>query len=80
MTQTQTREFLFFRGEEGVNFYYASLDFVCLWAYNYSIKMFIEISKAFSFSFSFSRGQMEMELAAKKAPHKWNKNNKNVFH
>jgi len=37
--------------------------------------MFIEISKAFSFSFSFSRGQMEMELAAKKAPHKWNKNN-----
>jgi len=42
--------------------------------------MFIEISKAFSFSFSFSRGQMEMELAAKKAPHKWNKNNKNVFH
>lgn len=32
VTQTQTREFLFLKGaQKGVNFYYASVDFVCLW-------------------------------------------------
>lgn len=31
VTQTQTRNFFFEGAQKGVNFYYASVDFVCLW-------------------------------------------------